>query len=260
MLFEFNEVVVCLGLIACAWVAVEIGFRLGIRRRAVSDESDRSHIGSLQGALLGLLALLLGFSFAMAVGRYDARRALVLKEANAIGTTYLRTDFLPAEQGNEARKLLRAYVDSRLEFVHVRLDDKLLKKTFASAASLQDQLWSIATAATTQDPRSVPAGLFVATLNDMIDVSEERVAAFYNHVPQPIIALLVAVSCGALGLIGYGGGLVGRRRLPSTILFSVLSVLVLIIVLDIDRPRQGLIQVSQGSMLRLQESLRNDTP
>jgi len=256
MLFELNEFLVCLGLIACSCIAIEIGFRLGLRRRAISDETDRTHISSLQGALLGLLALLLGFSFAMAVGRYDARRALVIKEANAIGTTLLRTEFLPAEQRNEARKLLRAYVDSRLEFVNARLDEEWLKKTFTTAASLQAQLWSIATTATTQDPRSVPAGLFVTTLNEMIDVSEERVAAFYNNVPQPIIALLVAVSSGALGLIGYGCGLVGRRHLPSTILFSVLSVMVLIVVLDIDRPRQGLIQVSQGSMLRLQESLR----
>jgi hypothetical protein len=260
MLFELNEILVFLGLIVFSWIAIEIGFRLGLRRRARSDDTERSHIGSLQGALLGLLALLLGFSFAMSVGRYDARKSLVLKEANAIGTTYLRTRFLPPEQGVEARKLLRAYVDSRLAYVDARVDDKLLQRAFATAADLQGRLWTIATNATTQDPRSVPAGLFAASLNEVIDVSEERVTAFYNHVPEPVLALLIAVSCGALGYIGYGSGLAGRRRLLSTILFSVLSVMVLLIVLDIDRPREGLIQVSQGAMLRLQESLKQDGP
>jgi hypothetical protein len=260
MFFEMNEILVFCLLIAFSWLAIEIGYRLGLARRASSDDIERSHIGSLQGALLGLLALLLGFSFAMSVARFDARRALVLKEANAIGTAYLRTSFLPEEQGREARKLLRTYVDSRLGYVNAKTNDELLTRAFATAASLQAQLWTIATNATTQDPRSVPAGLFAASLNDVIDVSEERVTAFYSNVPEPILGLLVVVSCGAMGFVGYGCGLAGRRRLTSTIVFSLLSVLVLLIVLDVDRPREGLIQVSQGSMLRLQESIRGDGP
>jgi hypothetical protein len=258
MFFEMNEIPVFLLLIVFSWLAIELGYRLGLRHRVVSDDSEKSHIGSLQGALLGLLALLLGFSFAMSVGRFDARRSLMLKEANAIGTAYLRTSFLPADQGNEARKLLRTYVDSRLQYVSAGMDTKALERVFATAAILQGQLWTIATNAATQDPRSVPAGLFAASLNDVIDVSEERVTAFYSHVPEPVLGLLVVVSCGALGFIGYGCGLAGRRRLTSTILFSLLSVMVLLIVLDMDRPRDGLIQVQQGAMLRLQESLRKD--
>ena len=258
MFFEMNELLVFVLLIAFSWLAIDFGYRLGQRHRVKSDDTERSHIGSLQGALLGLLALLLGFSFAMSVARFDARRELVLKEANAIGTAYLRTNFLSEEQGNEARKLLRTYVDSRLAYVNAKSSEEWLTRAFATAASLQAQLWAIATDATTQDPRSVPAGLFAASLNDVIDVSEERVTAFYSNVPEPILGLLVVVSCGAMGFIGYGCGLAGRRRLTSTVLFSSLCVLVLLIVLDVDRPREGLIQVSQGSMLRLQESLRGD--
>lgn len=256
MFFEMNEILVFVLLIAFSWLAIDLGYRLGLRHRASSDDTERTHIGSLQGALLGLLALLLGFSFAMSVTRYDARRSLVLKEANAIGTAYLRTNFLPEEQGNEARKLLRTYVDSRLGYVNAKSNDDLLTRAFATAASLHAQLWTIATNAANQDPRSVSAGLFAASLNDVIDVSEERVTAFYSNVPEPILGLLVVVSCGAMGFIGYGCGLAGRRRLSSTVLFSCLCVLVLLVVLDVDRPREGMIQVSQGSMLRLQESLR----
>ena len=260
MLFEGNEAAICLSLVALYLGATEVGYRLGVRRRARSDESDKSHIGSLQGALLGLLALLLGFSFAMAVGRYDTRRALVIKEANAIGTTYLRTDFLPSEQGAQARKLLSAYVDARLQYVNAKVDRDSLTRAIATSSSLQAQLWSIAANATNQEPRSVATGLFVASLNEVIDVSEERLAAFYAHVPEAVLALLVAVSCGALCFIGYGCGLNGRRRLPSTITFNILTAMVLLIVLDMDRPREGLVRVSQDSMLRLQDSLRNEAP
>ncbi|MEO8308709.1 MAG: hypothetical protein ABI616_11795 [Pseudomonadota bacterium] len=101
-----NEYLLLVILVAIYWGATELGFRLARWRGATVDEAGKSHVSSLQGALLGLLALLLGFSFSMAISRYDTRRSLVLEEANAIGTTYLRAGFLPSEQGNEARRLL----------------------------------------------------------------------------------------------------------------------------------------------------------
>jgi hypothetical protein len=255
VLWNLNEVLILVGLIAIFWVATEIGFRIGARFRKNANEADKSHVDALQGALLGLLALLLGFSFAMSMARYDARKALVLKEANTIGTNYLRTDFLPPDLGAQARKVLRAYVDSRLEFVSAKNDPAKLKRAFDSGAVMQAQLWSIAGKAAALDPRSVPTGLFAASLNDVIDVSEERRTAFENHVPSAVLALLIIVSCGALAYMGAGSGMVGRRHLPSTITFAVISAMVLVIILDMDRPRQGLIQVSQQSMLRLQESI-----
>jgi hypothetical protein len=258
MFWEMNELLLFLVLVVIYWAATEVGYRLGIRRHATCTDADRSHASSLQSALLGLLALLLGFSFAMAVARFDARKALVLQEANAIGTTYLRAGFLAPEQAVQARKLLRTYVDSRLEFVAAKEDMLDVHKAFATAGALQEQLWSIANAAVAQDPRSVPAGLFVQTLNDVIDVSEARRTAFTNHVPGAVLALLVAVSCGAMGFIGFGCGLGGRRGQLSTTTFTVLSALVLVIILDIDRPRHGLITVNQGSMLRLKASLAGD--
>jgi hypothetical protein len=259
MLFKLNEILVFLGLVAIYWVANEIGHRIGLRARSHADASDRTHVGSLQNALLGLLALLLGFSFAMAVSRYDLRKSLVLKEANAIGTNYLRTEFLPADQGKKARELLRAYLDSRLEYSSTRTHEENLEKIASTAANLQAQLWSIAAAAGAQDPRSVPAGLFIASLNDVIDVSEERLTTKENHVPGAVLALLIAVSCGALGFMGCGSGLAGRKQRVPTITFIIMSALVLIVILDMDRPRHGLIQVSQGSMLRLQASLATDS-
>jgi hypothetical protein len=258
MFWELNELLLFLVLVALYWAATEVGFRLGIRRHATCNDADRSHASSLQSALLGLLALLLGFSFAMAVARYDGRKALVLQEANAIGTTYLRAGFLAPDQAEQARKLLRDYVDSRLLFVAAKEDMLNVDQAFATASALQEHLWAIANAAVAQDARSVPAGLFVQTLNEVIDVSEARRAAFTNHVPGAVLALLVAVSCGAMGFIGFVCGLDGRRGQLSTATFTVLTALVLVIILDMDRPRHGLITVDQGNMLRLKASLAGD--
>ncbi len=259
MIWRTSEIVILLVLVVVYWMAAETGNRLGTWRRA-ADDHDKSHVGALQGALLGLLALLMGFSFAMAVSRYDLRKSLVLKEANAIGTTYLRTDFLPGAQRQEARRLLRAYVDSRLEFVNAKIDEQLVARAYAKGEDLQDKVWSIASAAANQDPHSVATGLLIASLNEMIDTGEARRTAIDNHVPEAVLGLLVVVSCGAVGFIGYSCGLAGRRRRPSTITYIVLSTLVLLTIMDLDRPRHGLIQVSQASMLRLQASLARDVP
>jgi len=253
-----NEFLLFGGLVVVYFAASEVGFQLGRRRAGKFGEADKSHVGALQSALLGLLALLLGFSFAMAVSRYDMRKRLLLEEVNAIGTTYLRAGFLPVDQSTEAKKLLRGYVDSRLEFNGQDIDAGQLEQMYASAGALNQQLWAIATAAAAQDPKSVPTGLFIDSLNEMIDLAEARRAAFSNHVPEPIVLLLVLVSCGAFGFIGFNRGAAGPRHLPATITFIVLSAMVLIIILDVDRPRGGLILVDQGIMVRLQSNLARE--
>ena len=257
MLFEMNEFVILGGLVVVYFGASEVGYQLGRRRAGNFDDADKSHVGALQSALLGLLALLLGFSFAMAVSRFDMRKRLLLDEVNAIGTTYLRAGFLQ-EQSAEAKSLLRSYVDARLEFNGQDISADQLAQMYASAGAINQRLWSIATAAAAQDPKSVPTGLFIASLNDMIDLAEARRAAFSNHIPEPIVLLLVLVSCGAFGFIGFNRGTAGPRNLPATTTFIVLSAMVLLIILDVDRPRRGLILVDQGIMVRLQSNLARE--
>ena len=120
----------------------EWGFRLGLRLHGTSDEARKGQIGTLQGAVLGLLALLLGFTFAMAVQRYDTRRDLVVQEANSIGTTFLRAAFLPEPRHTEVENLLRNYVDVRLEFYEAGNDATKIATTEQSSARIQQQLWS----------------------------------------------------------------------------------------------------------------------
>jgi len=243
-------------LTVAAFLAVlEVGFRLGYARRRREDDTAKVHVSALQTALLGLLALLLGFTFAMAVARFDKRKALVLDEANAIGTVYQRIQFMPAWQQPELVRLVKIYADARLEFWNAGLDDARLQAAQRSAAHIHGQLWSIAVAASTHEPQSQPYSLFAQSLNALMDVNEQRRVALDNRVPDVVLILLYAVSWGALGFMAYGNGLSGRRRWWSTTLFAALIALVLTTVVDMDRPRQGLILVSQDSLIRMREAL-----
>jgi len=242
----------------CSWlallVAVEAGYRIG-RRMPVQDEAAKSHVGALQGAALGLLALLLAFTFSMAVSRYDTRKQLVMEEANAIGTTALRTSLLPEPQRQQARASLKAYVASRLAFYEAGEEGGQVDAALAAGAREQERLWALATDVAAQDPRSVSAGLFIQTLNDSIDLSEKRLVALESHVPGTVMALLLLVSVLSFGFLGYGSALAGTRHSRSTAVFALLVTLVTTIVMDIDRPRGGLIRISQASMERLAASL-----
>lgn len=251
----FGELALVLAALATFLVVIEISFRLGHRHQATAEASLKSHVSALQAALLGLLALLLGFAFAMAVSRFDTRKALVLEESNAIGTTYLRARLLPEPQRQELKKLLHAYVDARLAFYDAGTDRARLGAANTAAAQLSERLWSLAVGLADKDPRSVPLGLFVQSLNDVIDLHEKRLQALDNHVPEAVLYLLYGVASVALGFIGYGCGLDGQRRAVSTALVSILIALVLMVIIDIDRPRRGLIKVSQDSMIRLKQSI-----
>ena len=233
----------------------ELGFHIGRRAGRTTSEKARTQIGTIQGALLGLLALLLGFTFAMAMSRYEVRKQLVLDEANAIGTTFLRTQLLPEPQRRELADLLRRYVQVRLDFYEAGTDRKKLDTASNATTKLQMQLWTIAAALGAQEPRAVTMGLFLQSLNEVIDLHNKRLTALENHVPEIILFLLYFVALVATGLIGYGCGLGGVRNLFVTVVSSVLIAAVIIVIIDLDRPRHGLIRVSQERMLELRHSL-----
>ena len=147
---------------------------------------------------------------------------------------------------------------TRLAFYDAGIDRQKIDAANAGATRIQNALWAMTVAAMAADPRSVAGGLFVNALNDVIDHQEKRQAAFDNHVPEPVLALLLVFGFVAFGFTGYVCGLVRRRCALSNALFALLVVLVLTTTLDLDRPRRGLIEVSQESLLRLQTSLAHD--
>ena len=260
MLFELNILLIFAIAIALFLFASEVGFRLGRRRQSESNEPTRSQVNMLEAASLGLLALLLGFTFSMALTRYDTRRQLVLDEANAIGTTYLRAQLLPEPARKEVSNLLRRYVDVRLEFYQAGISQRKLKKVDDDTEKLHGALWSYAIAAGGQDPRAIPTGLFIQSLNEVIDLHAKRVTAMENHVPESIFILLSIVAILSLGLVGYGAGMGKDRSLLPTVISVILISSVILLIMDLDRPRRGLIKVSQQNMVDLQNSLKGTPP
>lgn len=247
-LYGVGQLWLGLALLAAVLVAAEAGWRWGRRSHALANDGDRSQIGAIAGAVLGLLALLIGFTFSMAVSRFDARQDLVLQEANAIGTTALRAQLL--EPAAEARvlRLLRDYVGVRLAFHDAGIDPQRLQQANVQTGVLQQALWRVAMEQARSGGNPAQVNLFIVSLNETIDLHGKRLAAMRNHVPPAVLELLLLVTLGAVGLVAYGGGLHGRRQPLAQVVLGVLLVLSVMLIVDLDRPRRGLIQVSQQSM------------
>ena len=259
MIWRTHEFVIFLVALAAFIAAIEVGYRLG-RRRQDSGKDSTDHNGALVAGALGLLALLLGFTFAMSVNRFDKRQDLVVDEANSIHEAYQRGRLLPPPQRDRLPELMRAYMRARLEFFDAGIDRERLADAQASATAILEQLWAEADSASARDPHAMLPALFVESLSAMDSHREARQAAFDNHVPELAILLLLGVSIASMGFVGYGTGLTGRRRPLSGGLFCLMIAMALIIILDLDRPRRGITKVNQEAMIRVHEMLQQATP
>jgi hypothetical protein len=255
LLYDLDLWLIFLLSIGAFFLFTELGFYVGRRGAAATRDTARSQVGTIQGALLGLLALLLGFTFAMAMSRFEVRKQILLDDTNAIGTTYLRAQLLPEPPRREIADLLRRYVKVRLEFYEAGVDKKKLEAANDVTDKLQTQLWSHAAALGEKDPRAITVGLFVQSLNEVIDLHAKALTALENHVPEIILILLYFVALVATGLIGYGCGLGEVRNFFVTVVASVLIAAVIMVIIDLDRPRRGLIRVSQQRLVELRDSL-----
>jgi hypothetical protein len=234
--------------------SAELGYRLGRRNRGI-DEAAASQVGTWEGALLGLLALLIGFTFAMAVTRFDGRRELILKEADSIQQVARRAETIDAPMGQQVTGILRNYVEARLRFYDAGLSMARTEAAALEATALQRQLWSYVVEVARAHPDSEMAALFVEAADELVDAGNARRAALDNHVPVPVFVVLLLVAAAATGASGYSCGLRRRRHKFGMIMLPVLITAVVLLVLDLDHPRAGLIKAGQGPMLRLQESL-----
>ena len=154
---------------------MEGGYRLGKwRRLRISDEKEQP-VGAMVASILGLVALVLGFTFSLAASRFDARRIAVLEESNAIGTTYLRARLLPEPQRSEIPRLLREYVEARIQVT----EEGKTEQALARSEALHELLWAQATAAAEKDTGSIMTGVFIQSLNDVIDLHAKRVSSDY---------------------------------------------------------------------------------
>jgi hypothetical protein len=246
-----------LATIAVVFLSVEGGYRLGKLRRQQSEPEKESSVGAMVGATLGLVAFMLAFTFGLAAARFDLRRQVLLDESNAIGTSYLRAALLPEPQRSDARRLLREYVEVRLKGVQTGM----VQQAASESTQLHARLWAEAVAAGEKDPRSVPTGLFIQSLNELFDLHSKRImAALRNRVPGTIWATLYFVAILAMGQLGYHEGLTSPRRSPAVLALVLTFSAVMFLIADLDRPQEGLLRVSQQAMLDLRNSLQGTSP
>lgn len=237
-------------------LSIDGGYRLGRYRHSRSDQEKEAPVGAMVGSSLGLLAFMLAFTFSMAASRFDARKALVLEEANAIGTTYLRAAMLPAA-ADEVRGLLRDYVDVRLAAVKSGEFAAGIQKSEA----LQNLLWAHAVAAGQINPNSIVVGLYIESLNEVIDLHSERlVAGLRNRIPGVIWLSLSLIAVLSLGGMGYHQGLTGTARSGAAIAVALVFSAVFALVVDLDRPQEGSLVVSQQPLIDVRQSMNPPTP
>jgi hypothetical protein len=235
--------------------AVEVGFRVGRRSTVKSYEATKKRVTAVEAAVLGVLGLLLAFSLVMAVSRFDVRRQLVRDEANAIGTTYLRCQLIPSPEGPELVGLVREYVDAKLHYFDAGVDPDHLRASRERTGQLQKDLWSRAAAYAMKDPRSIPAGLLLQSLNETFDLESSRWTALTAHVPDGVLSIDMLVGLLAALLVGYNFGVAGHRHLISSCLLAICIATVLAVIVDLDQPRRGLIRVSEQPLIDLQRQV-----
>jgi hypothetical protein len=231
--------------------AIELGRRVAVFFGIREDEDRREQIAAIRDSLFILVGLLLGFTLALAVPRYEQRQTLLVDEVNAIGTTYLRAATLPAPYRDHAQELLRQYVAIRLELDASALDSSQLTEAADQSRQIQDQLWNDVVAVTKTD-RSAITDTYINTLNEAIDLHEKRVAALENRIPGGIWLVLLVTSVIAV----FTRGLTITRRFWMTLVLVPITIAIVVaLIADLDTPSSGLIRVDQRAMQRLQAEI-----
>jgi hypothetical protein len=233
--------------IAVLWLAAQLGFYIR-QRRPMKDEL-RDDFGLIEGATLTLLGLIIGFSFSMAISRYDQRKNYEEAEANAIGTEYVRADLLPANAAAAVRAQLRKYTELRVRFYRTR-DHEELMQIDAETGKLQSEMWSEVEAPAAAQPSAVIA-LAVAGMNDVLNSQGYTQAAWWNRIPSSAWVLMIAIAICSNLLVGYGAR--SARGVMLFILPLVVAISFLLIA-DIDSPRRGFIHVVPQNLVALQQS------
>ncbi len=232
------------------WLSAYLGYFLRRRRQSLSKDAH-DDFDTVQTASLTLLALIIGFSFSMAVTRYDQRKSYEEAEANAIGTEYLRADSLPVEDAARVRELLKRYLGQRISFYQDR-KERQVSQIDSDTAKLQAELWSTVFGAADQRPTPVVA-LAVSGINDVLNSQGYTRAAWWNRIPIAAWGMMGLMAICSNLLLGYG------ERRKSMLLLLVLPIIVSIsflLIADIDSPRGGIIRVHPHNLIALSHSIK----
>ena len=247
---------VVLGTVGGSFLALWWGRRRGLLAAAASaDDAERrtGHVGVVLGALLGLLGLMLGFTFAGASGRYIERQRLIVVEANALGTAWLRADLVDAAARDSLRSALRAYADHRVALAGT-VDHEAISRMDAEIDADCTRMWDAAVAGV----RAVPASamLVLPPVNEVIDLHGERKAVARLQLPLAVVALLVVAAGVSIFAIGYADGLMGARHRVFAVSLAGLIALAVWLTIDLDHPREGLTQVDPSAIVEVRDSMK----
>jgi hypothetical protein len=228
-----------LGMLLC----LEAGRRLRLRFQKGGIEKDAEGLGVVEGALLGLMGLVIAFTFSGAAARFDDRRHLIIEEANDIGTAYLRLDMLPEAAQPQIREMLRRYVDARLETYRVLPDYDAALVQIARGNEIQREIWNYAIAATRDAPNPQAAVVLLPALNEMFDIANTRFWATQIHPPTMIFALLGTLALVCSLLAGFGMAGESTRSWIHIVAFAIVLTLTIYVIVDMEFPRMGFIRV-----------------
>jgi hypothetical protein len=230
-------------LVGLVMASIELGRR--IRARS-SNQKTSSGLSVIDGAVFGLMGLLLAFSFSGGVSRFDTRRELIVHETNAIGTAYLRIDLLPEAAQPQIRDDFRAYLDARLTFYsNLSVDRAKAFDELAASDKLQRKIWNESLAAAKQTGSPAVLSLVVSSLNEMFDITTTRAVALQTHPPLPIYITLILLALASSLVAGFGMGDTGKRPWLHTLVYAAALTLTVYTIIDLEFPRFGIIRVDR---------------
>jgi hypothetical protein len=258
MSVTFLWIIAVLGLFVGMLSLIELGRRLGQRRMARNLEGARAGLGAVEGAVFGLLGLLIAFTFQGAASRFDTRRALIVEEANAVSTAWARLDMLPVAAQPPLRELFRRYLDARLAVYQQMPDLAAVRAALERANGLQQEIWNAAAAACRTDEGRGVAMLMLPPLNAMFDITTTRTMALLHHPPLIIFGSLFALALGCSLLAGFGMAGGKSRSWAHMLGFAVIMAFAVYVILDLEFPRVGLIRVDAAdrALTALRESMK----
>lgn len=253
LIYDSNPWVLPIVMLVVLGLAIELPYRYARPLAGKITSADAFTV--VQAGLLTLASFVLGLSFSQASGRFDSRRGLVVREANAIGTTWLRADQLGSPRTEHFREILTGYTAARLQAYEAPRDPQLYRRALNEGKRDQDALWAMASAALHAERSNFGDSLLMQSLNDTIDVSAEQLQALGSHVPTSIVVLtLVLVTLSALGL-GLRFALDGARPAALSAIYMLAFVVVINMMVDYDRPQAGFVKVSLAPLQRQLQSM-----
>ena len=257
--YQIDHRLIALVMVALLLAACEIGYRLGLARQGEPD-SLRTLMTGIGGSMLGLLGLLLGFALTMAISRWDERRDIIIEEANAIGTLSLRAGLLEEPLGGQLRKSLHAYSKARITLGGSRDNPDVLQRALDESEDIHVDIWTVVERSNVPSTMNASLASLISSANELIDLHELRLASLENQLPSTLFYLLLSLGALSVAFLAWSFGAASQPgRVPMNLLALLIGT-VLLLIMDVNRPQRGIIEVGVISLERVSKSISAPLP